>query len=310
MKLGTYHDGSRDGQLLVVARDLQTAHYAGGIVGRLQAALEDWGFFGPQLQDLYDALNAGQARHAFPFEPARCLAPLPRSALCVAGQAYAAPGEEGDPTAAPTLAAGTALRGPRGQIVWPDGQPAPDFGATLLALTGDVPPWATAEQALDGVRLLALAVQIDTAPALTACAPVAITPDELGTGWRDGRAQGSLQTTLNGRKLGLGDSAAGMAKGFGQLMAEAAQRWPITAGSVIGSGTVRHPPQGQRHWPLGAHRLADRRAIEALQGHALDRALGLQAGDELRVDWKGADGQSLCGAIVWRAGAAPADEKP
>ena len=155
----------------MVARDLQTAHYAGGIVGRLQVALEDWGFFGPQLQDLYDALNAGQARYAFPFEPARCLAPLPRSALCVAGQAYAAPGEEGDPTAAPTLAAGTALRGPRGQIVWPDGQPAPDFGATLLALTGDVPLWATAEQALDGVRLLALAVQIDTAPAVRGAGP-------------------------------------------------------------------------------------------------------------------------------------------
>ncbi|MFM2427915.1 MAG: hypothetical protein RL707_1742, partial [Pseudomonadota bacterium] len=79
MKLATYKDGTRDGQLLVVSRDLSTAHYATGIATRLQQVLDDWGFMAPQLQDLYETLNNGKARHAFAFDPARCMAPLPRA---------------------------------------------------------------------------------------------------------------------------------------------------------------------------------------------------------------------------------------
>ena len=77
MKLATYKDGSRDGQLVVVSRDLATAHYATGIADRLQQVLDDWGFLSSQLQDLSDSLNGGKARHAFPFEPARSMGPLP-----------------------------------------------------------------------------------------------------------------------------------------------------------------------------------------------------------------------------------------
>src|SRR3954470_17731213 len=79
MKLASYKDGSRDGQLVVVSRDLALAHYATGIASRLQQVLDDWGFMSPQLQDLYDELNTGRARHAFPFDPAMCMAPLPRA---------------------------------------------------------------------------------------------------------------------------------------------------------------------------------------------------------------------------------------
>ena len=88
MKLATYKDGSRDGQLLVVSRDLTTAHYATGIAQRLQQALDDWNFISPQLQDLYDALNAGRARHPFPFDAAQCMAPLPRAYQWADGSAY------------------------------------------------------------------------------------------------------------------------------------------------------------------------------------------------------------------------------
>ncbi|HOV19853.1 MAG TPA: fumarylacetoacetate hydrolase, partial [Ottowia sp.] len=88
MKLASYKDGSRDGQLVVVSRDLATAHYATGIASRLQQVLDDWNFMAPQLQDLSDALNRGQARHPFPFEPARCMAPLPRAYQWVDGSAY------------------------------------------------------------------------------------------------------------------------------------------------------------------------------------------------------------------------------
>ena len=79
MKLATYKDGSRDGQLVVVSRDLATAHYATGIAAKLQQVLDDWNFMSPQLQDLYDTLNQGKARHAFPFDPKMCMAPLPRA---------------------------------------------------------------------------------------------------------------------------------------------------------------------------------------------------------------------------------------
>ena len=88
MKLATYKDGSRDGQLVVVSRDLSTAHYATGIANRLQAVLDDWNFLSPQLQDLYDALNQGKARHAFPFDPQQCMAPLPRAYQWADGSAY------------------------------------------------------------------------------------------------------------------------------------------------------------------------------------------------------------------------------
>src|SRR5687768_3225418 len=88
MKLATYKDGSRDGQLVVVSRDLATAHYATGIAGKLQQALDDWGFVSPQLQDLYEALNQGKARYPFPFDPAQCMAPLPRAYQWADGSAY------------------------------------------------------------------------------------------------------------------------------------------------------------------------------------------------------------------------------
>jgi fumarylacetoacetate (FAA) hydrolase len=88
MKLATYKDSSRDGQLVVVSRDLSTAHYATGIAGKLQQVLDDWNFMSPQLQDLYETLNQGKARHAFPFEPSRCMAPLPRAYQWADGSAF------------------------------------------------------------------------------------------------------------------------------------------------------------------------------------------------------------------------------
>ncbi len=88
MKLATLKDGSRDGQLVVVSRDLKTAHYAADIAGRLQTVLDDWAFYAPQLQDLFDALNAGRARHPFPFDPKHCMAPLPRAYQWADGSAY------------------------------------------------------------------------------------------------------------------------------------------------------------------------------------------------------------------------------
>ena len=88
MKLATYKDGSRDGQLVVVSRDLSTAHYATGIANKMQQVLDDWGFIAPQLVDLSETLNQGKTRHAFPFDPAMCMAPLPRAYQWADGSAY------------------------------------------------------------------------------------------------------------------------------------------------------------------------------------------------------------------------------
>ena len=88
MKLGTLDDGTRDGQLIVVSRDLQRAHLATDIAPRLQSVLDDWQFLAPQLADLYETLNLGKARHAFAFDPQQCLAPLPRAYQWADGSAY------------------------------------------------------------------------------------------------------------------------------------------------------------------------------------------------------------------------------
>ncbi|MFV0679884.1 fumarylacetoacetate hydrolase family protein [Ottowia sp.] len=329
MKLATYSDGSRDGQLVVVSRDLSTAHYATGIAYRLQQALDDWNFMSPQLQDLYDALNHGKARHAFAFEPAQCLAPLPRAYQALSGAAYpshvallrAASGvedAEGDASEPPLhQSASDFLLGACAPIsaLLPDGWGI-DFEAQLAAITSDVPRAATPEQGLDAVRLLMLANGIrgrqraldalsgatnarHKEPA-TAFSPVAVTPDELGNAWQEGRVHLALQTSCNGRKMGLGDAGADMRWGFGQLVAHAARTRRLGAGSIVLSGVVSHSGAnkegGGREWPKGQHCMVEKRAVEILTDGAAKTGY-LQAGDAVRIDMKGSNGQSMFGAI-------------
>jgi fumarylacetoacetate (FAA) hydrolase len=188
MKLASYDDGSRDGHLVVVSRDLRTAHFASGIATRLQQVLDDWAFMAPQLEELSITLNHGKARHAFPFEPARCLAPLPRCTHWVSAQAWPAPEVQpahasgaanaanaidaasathaaGASSAAnlpspagPELrrGAGDALFGPHTRLYLPEGR-ALDCEAQWLMLTDGVPQACTSGDALERVRLLGLA---------------------------------------------------------------------------------------------------------------------------------------------------------
>ena len=331
MKLASYKDGSRDGQLVVVSRDLSTAHYATGIAERLQQALDDWNFISPQLQDLYETLNHGKARHAFPFDPARCMAPLPRAFQRVDACAYpnhrqllqaaasaAAGAEAPEGAALPLLlqAASDDFLGPQDAVTLPSHDLDVDFGAEIAVVTGEVPLGASPEQALDGVRLVMLANRIalrallDTPAAqagsfvqalpATACAPVAVTVDELGDAWQDGRVHLTLQNTWNGRKVGLLDTGPEMAQGFGELIAHLARTRRVRAGSIIGSGTVSNQgvagAKGRTDWPKGYGCIAEKRAMEALQDGQPQTSY-LQSGDVLRIDMKGRDGQSLCGAI-------------
>lgn len=327
MKLASYKDGSRDGQLVVVSRDLRTAHYASGIAHRLQQVLDDWYFYAPQLQDLYDALNADRARHSFDFNPAQCMAPLPRAYQWLSGAAYLshlallrqAPGED-LPAALKTdpllhQGASDAFIGPNDDIVVASEAMGIDFSAELAVITGDVKQDSNPEDALDSVRLLMLANpvslrQLEAAERdkgaglvqskpVTAFSPVAITPDELGDAWRGGKVHLALQTSWNGRKVGMCDAGPEMGFHFGQLIAHAAKTRNLRAGTVLGSGTVSNSgaeKHGRMDWPKGYGCIAEKRSMEALQKSKSQTGF-MQFGDTVRIEMKGKDGNSLFGAI-------------
>ena len=181
----------------------------------------------------------------------------------------------------------------------------------LAVATSDIPMGCTPERALDGVRLLLLANSFQlrargNADAGTAFAPVAVTPDELGEAWRKGRVNLSLQTSWNGRKVGLCDAGPDMTLHFGQLIAQLAQHRPLRAGSLVGSGTVSSPArvrdgrksaQDLPDWPKGYHCIAEKRAMEMLQSGQTTTGY-LRVGDTVEMDVKGRDGHSLFGAIA------------
>ncbi|MBU3650770.1 MAG: fumarylacetoacetate hydrolase family protein [Limnohabitans sp.] len=327
MKLATYKDGSRDGQLVVVSRDLSTAHYATGIATRLQQALDDWGFIAPQLQDLYETLNHGKARHAFAFDPQQCMAPLPRAYQWADGSAYinhvelvrAARNSDVPDTyyTDPLMYQGGSddFIGPTDDVIVPSEEYGIDFEAEIAVVTGDVPMQATPEQALEGVRLLMLVNDVSlrnlipaelakgfgffqSKPA-TAFSPVAVTPDELGDAWDGGRVNLTLQSTWNGRKVGLCEAGPDMTFHFGQLIAHICKTRNVRAGSIVGSGTVSNrgvEVNGRKDWPNGYSCIAEKRAIETILDGKPSTPF-MKYGDTIRIEMKGRDGQSVFGAI-------------
>jgi len=327
MKLATYKDGSRDGQLVVVSRDLSTAHYATGIPAKMQQALDDWGFIAPQLQDLYETLNSGKARHAFAFDPAQCMAPLPRAYQWADGSAYinhvelvrAARNSEVPETyyTDPLMYQGGSddFVGPRDDVIVPSEDYGIDFEAEIAVITGDVPMQASPDEALEGVRLIMLANDVSlrnlipaelakgfgffqSKPA-TAFSPVAVTPDELGEAWEGGRVNLTLQSTWNGRKVGMCDAGPDMTFHFGQLIAHICKTRNVRAGSIVGSGTVSNrgvEVNGKKDWPKGYSCIAEKRAIETILDGKPSTGY-MQFGDTIRIEMKGRDGQSVFGAI-------------
>ncbi len=327
MKLATYKDGSRDGQLVVVSRDLSTAHYATGIASKLQQVLDDWNFLAPQLEDLYTTLNQGKARHAFPFDPTQCMAPLPRAYQWADGSAYlnhvelvrAARNSEVPASfyTDPLMYQGGSddFIGPRDPVVCPDEAYGIDFEAEIAVITGDVPMQTTADDAIEGVRLLMLANDVSlrnlipnelakgfgffqSKPA-TAFSPVAITPDELGDAWQGGRVHLTLQSTWNGRKVGMCEAGPEMTFHFGQLIAHICKTRNVRAGSIVGSGTVSNKSvevNGQPEWPKGYSCIAEKRAIETILDGKPSTEF-MKFGDTIRIEMKGRNGESLFGEI-------------
>ena len=319
MKLATYKDGSRDGQLVVVSRDLATAHYASGIATRLQQVLDDWNFLSPQLEDLSQTLNLGKARHAFNFEPARCMAPLPRAYQWADGSAFInhvelvrkARGAEVPESfyTDPLMYQGGSddFIGPTDTIVCPSEDHGIDFEAEVAVITADVTMGSTPGAALEGIRLLMLANDVSlrnlipaelakgfgffqSKPA-TAFSPVAVTPDELGNAWRGGRVHLNLESTWNGKRVGLCDAGPEMTFHFGQLISHICKTRNVRAGSIVGSGTVSN-----KDWSRGYSCIAEKRAIETIEGGS-PKTEFMHDGDTIRIEMNGADGQSVFGAI-------------
>jgi fumarylacetoacetate (FAA) hydrolase len=319
MKLATLKDGSRDGQLVVVSRDLTQAHHATGIATRLQQLLDDWNFISPQLEDLYATLNGGKARHAFAFDPQQCMAPLPRAYQWADGSAYLNHVElvrrarNAEMPASfyedPLMYQGGSddFLGPRDEARFADEAWGIDFEAEVAVVTGDVAMGASPEQALEGIRLLMLVNDwslrnlipaelakgfgfLQSKPA-TAFGPVAVTPDELGPAWQGGRVHLALESRWNGARVGLCDAGPEMTFHFGQLVAHLAKTRNVRAGSIVGSGTVSN-----KDWARGVSCIAEKRAIETIETGAPQTAF-MRFGDTVRLEMLGSDGTSLFGAI-------------
>jgi fumarylacetoacetate (FAA) hydrolase len=327
MKLATLKDGSRDGALVVVSRDLSTVHYATGIAAKMQQALDDWNFISPQLQDLYDSLNSGKTRHAFPFDAKQCMAPLPRAYQWANGSAYTHHME------LMRLAGGSAMPanyytepvmyqggsddflGACDDVAVPSEDFGIDFGAELAVITGDVKMGSTPAQALEGVRLLMIANawslrnlvpdelaksfgSLQSKPA-TAFGPVAVTPDEVGDAWQGGKLALTIQSQWNGRTVGMCDAGQEMTFHFGQLIAHICKTRNVRAGSIVGSGTVSNraiEKDGKKEWTKGYSCIAEKRAIETIQDGKPSTAY-MKFGDSIKIEMKGKDGQSVFGAI-------------
>ena len=212
MKLATIADGTRDGQLALVSRDLKSAHLADGIAPTMQAALDDWAFIAPQLADLYQALNGGRGHRSFDFDPTKCMAPLPRAYQWADGSAYVNHVElvrkarNAEMPASfwedPLMYQGGSddFLGPSADIVLAHEEWGIDFEAEVAVVTGDVTMGSTPDQAQQAIRLLMLVNDVSlrnlippelakgfgflqSKPAAS-FSPVAVTPDGLGVPWK------------------------------------------------------------------------------------------------------------------------------
>jgi fumarylacetoacetate (FAA) hydrolase len=284
MKLATYRDGSRDGQLVVVARDLALAHYASGIATRLQQVLDDWNFLSPQLQDLAATLEGGKARHAFAFDPTRCLAPLPRAC-----QWALAPDTQG---AALQQRASDDFLAPGEDLVVPDPQAALTLHAGVAVVTGDLPRGASAAQALERVRLVLLAhawsLRGPVQPA-GAFAPLAVTPDELGAAWQDGRVHLGVRT--HAQRGTAGRACLGRpCPDFGEALAALARVRSVRAGSIIGPAATA----------TGTGPVAPEATGAPEEAGAHGAGVDWQDGDLAHSELTGPDGLSVFGTMAQR----------
>ena len=319
MKLATLKDGTRDGQLVVVSRDLKTAHIADGIALTMQRALDDWGFIAPQLEQLYEQLNAGKAHRSFDFDPKRCMAPLPRAYQWADGSAYVnhvelvrkARNAEMPESFwhDPLMYQGASddFIGPTDDILLESEDWGIDFEGEVAVITGDVPMGTSAAQAASHIKLLMLVNDVSLRNLIPAelakgfgffqskpassFSPVAVTPDELGPAWEEGKVHLPLRATWNDKLVGQPNAGVDMVFSFPQLIAHLTKTRSARAGSIIGSGTVSNKDASK-----GYTCIAEKRALEMIaDGEA--KTPFMKFGDTIKIEMLDTNGKSIFGAI-------------
>lgn len=327
MKFATLKDGTLDGRLIVVSRDLSRAVDARAVAPNLLTALQRWDDVEADLQRLSDQLNAGQAANTVAFNPRQCAAPLPRSPQWCDGSAFlnhgrlmerafnSPPIPNFDTVPVMYQGASDDFLGPRDDVPFPSEADGIDFEGEFGVVLAHVSMGTLAAVALQCVRLV---VQINDwslralgmhevktgfgflqAKPSTSFAPVAVTPDELGPAWRDGRVQLDLHIDLNGQRFGRANGGE-MNFGFDQLIAHAARTRRLSAGTLIGSGTVSNADRA-----AGSSCISERRVIEMIdQGSAITPFM--KFGDRVRMQAMQRDGSNgPFGVIDQRVVAAP-----
>ncbi len=322
MKLASLKEGGRDGTLIVVSRDLGRGVRAEGIAPTLQRALDGWTEAAPRLHQLSQALDAGEARGSFALEPNALAAPLPRAYQWADGSAYLnhvelvrkARGAEMPPSFRddPLMYQGgsdTNL-GPVEDILVADEAFGIDFEAEVAVIVDDVPMGASPDLCAERIRLLVLVNDVSLRNLIpneiakgfgffhgkpaTAFSPAAVTPDELGDAWRDGKVHLPLISTLNGRMFGRPEAGADMEFSLPRLVAHAAKTRALGAGTIVGSGTVSN-----RDASRGFSCIAEIRMIETIK-EGRPATPFMSFGDRIRIEMLDVAGRSIFGAIEQR----------
>lgn len=322
MKLATLRDDSPDGHLVVVSRDLRRAVSAAGIARNLLAALESWDRSAPALAALAAKIERGSVPGELVVDEAALASPLPRTWQWLDGSAFPSHGElmqrafgqaiVDEARTKPLMYQGGSddFLGPRQDMPLPSEADGIDFEAEVAVVVDRVPMGASAAAALGHVKLVMLANDaslrshampekktgfgwIHAKPA-TSFSPVAVTPDELGTAWKDGRVCLPIRVSWNGRDFGHPDAGA-MGFGFHELIEHAAYSRNLSAGTIVGSGTVSNAS----YRTVGSACIAERRAIELADRGRIETEY-MRFGDRVRIEMLDAAGRSVFGAIDQR----------
>lgn len=327
MKLASLKSAGRDGTLVVVSRDLSRAVAVPDIAPTLQAALDDWAALSPRLANVAEAIEAAKVStingmEVFALDPAQLAAPLPRAYEFVDGSAYLphvervrrARGAEVpesfyvDPLMYQATSAG--FLGPRDPVKVPSQDMGIDLEAEVIVVTDDVPMGVSPADAASHIVLVGLINDVSLRNLIpaelakgfgflqskprSALSPVLVTPDELGVEWRGCKLHRPLVTHINGEWFGAPEAGVDMQFDFSQLVAHAARTRPLTAGTLVGSGTVANQDTS-----LGASCFAEKRTVETLETGAPITPF-MKDGDVVRIEMFDRDGASIFGAIEQR----------
>jgi len=320
VKLATLKHGGRDGRLAIVSRDLTRCQLVPGIASTLQAALDDWNALAPRLAERAAALElGGNPADVLPFDPALCAAPLPRAYHWVDGSAYVnhvelvrkARGAEMPASfwTDPLVYQGGSddLLGARDDAPFADAAWGIDLEAEIAVITDDVPMSTSKADAAPHIKLIALVNDwslrglipgelakgfgfYQSKPA-TAFSPVVVTPDELGSAWRDSKVHLPLVSRINGAVFGQPDAGVDMTFSFAELIAHVTKTRRLGAGAILGSGTVSNYDRSR-----GSSCLAERRTLEQIE-HGAPRTPFLKFGDRVSIEMFDGEGRSIFGAL-------------